>query len=296
MGKVLIYVDTNVFVDFYQSAEDPMALLDELEKHRDILVSTSQTFSEFHRNRASVLLELIKRFEQSVEINPHTTSILRDLQEHADLIRARDVLKSKAKEVATRLKGILEDPTSDPVARKFNALFQPDNADLLKVTPETVSRAHMRKLLGQPPSSPDKHTVGDEVIWEVLLDNLKEDLIVVTRDKTYSLHKFIIQTEYRSRTSKDLLLITKKVSEALKRAGQRPSPKLLQEEKQVEAEIREAELARRKALAFTGRATAKIVPDIRFIPPKPFYLPCPRCGTAGPWDSVKCRTCGFMDD
>jgi hypothetical protein len=39
-------------------------------------------------------------------------------------------------------------------------------------------------LLGNPPSSPDKITIGDEVIWELLLAKLREDLIVVTGDGT----------------------------------------------------------------------------------------------------------------
>ncbi|MBC8726753.1 hypothetical protein F6X37_36380, partial [Paraburkholderia sp. 31.1] len=41
-------------------------------------------------------------------------------------------------------------------------------------------------MLGKPPTSPGKDTIGDELIWETLVACVKDDLIIVSGDKTFS--------------------------------------------------------------------------------------------------------------
>ena len=45
------------------------------------------------------------------------------------------------------------------------------------LTQKNIFYANNRKLLGNPPTSPDKHTIGDEIIWEMILENIKDDYI-----------------------------------------------------------------------------------------------------------------------
>lgn len=88
------------------------------------------------------------------------------------------------------------------------------------LTDQAIDRAHQRKLLGNSPCSPDKYSVGDEVIWELLLDHMKDDLIVVTRDRTFHNNRSLLSEEYRRRTGKTLLLVTEEFAEALQAIGQ----------------------------------------------------------------------------
>ena len=69
-------------------------------------------------------------------------------------------------------------------------------------------------MLGNPPCSPDKYTIGDEVIWELLIENMKEDLIIVTKDYTFHENLSLLTEEYQQRTGRTLLLVTEKFSEA----------------------------------------------------------------------------------
>jgi hypothetical protein len=97
-----------------------------------------------------------------------------------------------------------------------------------------IGKAQCRKLLGNPPSSPDKYTVGDEVILELLLANVKEDLIIVADDKTYSKNFPLLAEEYHQRTKRKLLLVTERFDHALEAIGQTPTPDLVEAEKEEE--------------------------------------------------------------
>ena len=49
---------------------------------------------------------------------------------------------------------------------------------------------------------------------------MKDDLIVVTRDRTFHNNRSLLSEEYRRRTGKTLLLVTEKFAEALQAIGQ----------------------------------------------------------------------------
>jgi hypothetical protein len=70
-------------------------------------------------------------------------------------------------------------------------------------------------MLGDPPLSRDKSTIGDEVNWEMLLANLEDDLIIVTKDSTYFDSQYLLKEEFKTKKHKELKLITKRLSEAL---------------------------------------------------------------------------------
>jgi hypothetical protein len=101
-----------------------------------------------------------------------------------------------------------------------------------------ISNAQTRKLLGNPPSSPDKHTIGDEVIWELLLTNLHDDLIVVTRDSTYEQNMPLLKQEYQQTTGgHKLLLVAKNLSEAVATIGKQPAPELIEAEQKEQKSL-----------------------------------------------------------
>ena len=229
-----IYTDTNWFIDFYRVALEDLAFLDELDKYKGTLIITRQTINEFLRNRVTTLKVVISEFKNSVDVRPpHTTALLRSLPAHEELKSITEDYKKKAKGVSDYLQQVIEDDKKDPVAQKLLALWTDPAVTILEPSDELVDKAFRRKLLGNPPTSSGKHTIGDELIWELLLANMKEDLVVVTGDRSFLDNKALLQEEFSSRTGKTLKDITEKFSSALKTAGKTPSEKLIKVEKQI---------------------------------------------------------------
>lgn len=231
---VKIYTDTNWFLNFYRKALEDLAFLDDLVKYKGTLIITRQTINEFLRNRVTTLKVVISEFKNSVDLRPpHTTALLRSLPAHEELKSITEDYKKKAKGVSDYLQQVIEDDKKDPVAQKLLALWTDPAVTILEPSDELVDKAFRRKLLGNPPTSSGKHTIGDELIWELLLANKKEDLVVVTGDRSFLDNKALLQEEFSSRTGKTLKDITEKFSSALKTAGKTPSEKLIKVEKQI---------------------------------------------------------------
>jgi len=57
----LIFVDTNILLDFYRvrSGGGGLELLDLIEAHKDILITGSQVEMEYKKNRQRVILEAL---------------------------------------------------------------------------------------------------------------------------------------------------------------------------------------------------------------------------------------------
>lgn len=226
-----IYPDTNSFVDFYQAALENVDIFSELKSQAGRLVLTEQTVMEFRRNRVSTLKRVVSAFRKSVEIPPpYTTSVLRALPGHKELTEYCNEYKRKAKEVLKSLERLVADEPADPIAKEFLGLVSDPSTLKLPVTDRAFEKAHRRKLLGNPPTSEQRYSCGDEVVWEVLLEGMKEDLIVVSRDHTYLDNVSLLQEEYASRTGKKLLLVTERLSEGLKALGEVPSKELIEVE------------------------------------------------------------------
>jgi rRNA-processing protein FCF1 len=228
-----IYPDTNSFIDFYQAAHENVDVFDELQKYKNSLVLTEQTVTEFRRNRVSILNQVVAQFEKSICLRPYTTAIMKLLPGHEEFTKLLTDYKGKGKEILQHLRQLIADEKKDPVAQKFLSLAADAGVMKLKLTDQAIDKAHRRKLLGNPPRSSERYSVGDEVIWELLLDGLKEDLIVVTKDRTFHENLSLLSEEYGQRTGRKLLRVTEKFSEALKGIGQEPSRKLIETEEKL---------------------------------------------------------------
>ena len=57
----LIFIDTNIFLDFYRirRTDVSMKYLEEIVKHKDIIITSSQVEMEYKKNRQSAILESI---------------------------------------------------------------------------------------------------------------------------------------------------------------------------------------------------------------------------------------------
>lgn len=117
-----MYIDTNKFVGFYQANHDSLVIFEELKEASPNLVTTEQTVNEFHRNRVSTLRWLIGKFRESTNFKPFTTSLMRAVPGHSDLLKMADSLKAPAKRVVDHLEALVKDEVEDPVAQGFAAI------------------------------------------------------------------------------------------------------------------------------------------------------------------------------
>jgi hypothetical protein len=223
-----IYVDTTRLIDFYEVADDKIVQIEQLIKHKTKLVLTEQTLTEFRRRRVQALIDLSKGLKKTIDDDrPKTVAIVQRLEAFKDLTR---LYKAKAKEIFDFLQKLIDDEKEDPVAQQILGLSDDPTVIYLPLTDTAIDQAKRRKLLGNPPSSPDKYTIGDEVIWELLLAGLTEDLIVVTRDATYHQNFPLLNREYQRKSGNKLLLVAEKLSEALAKVGAEPAAELIQTE------------------------------------------------------------------
>ena len=236
-----IYIDTNVFLDFYQSANDRMGIFHELLERVESIVVPEQTLREFRRNRAARLTQLAGQIEKGANINIHTTAIVQEMPEFKLWMKARDEAKRQVHAIASQLRTWARDEASDPVHQEFVKLYMLGTT--MSTPPDALNKAQTRKLLGEPPTSPDKHTVGDEIIWETLLALCNDDLIVVSRDHTFLDNESILRSEFNIQGGRKLVRITDSLGEALKLVG-KPSPPI----EKAEKEEAQREAAERKAL------------------------------------------------
>lgn len=228
-----IFVDTNVFLDFYQSTTDRLAILQQLLDRADCFVFPEQTVREFRRNRARRLNKIADLVKGSSNFNVHTTAIVREMPVFKEWIKARDSVKQHAKTIENQLRSWAVDESSDPVYQQFVQLYC--GGTTIATPADALEKAKQRKLLGDPPTSPDKHTVGDEIIWETLLACCDDDLIVVSRDKTFLENESILRSEYGAHGTRRLLVVTDSLSEALKLVG-KPSTEITEAELEIQNE------------------------------------------------------------
>ncbi|MEM9625798.1 MAG: PIN domain-containing protein [Pseudomonadota bacterium] len=220
---VKIYIDTNIFLDFYQSGKDRLGVFREIHEQYKHIVLAEQTIDEFLRNRISRLKILKKAIQDtSSGYKIYETALIRELPNFDEWRSARDNVGSIAKELVQALEKWIDHTEDDPVLIEFNQLRK--SCEVLNTTSSCYERAMRRKALGQPPTSHKKDTIGDQLIWETLLDGVHEDLIIVTRDHTFSEHQPILKKEFAKIQSilnkRELLLVTGSLNQAFESIGE----------------------------------------------------------------------------
>lgn len=248
MANHLLFVDTNVLLDFYRiRRESGLAMLRELDGLHDRLITTYQVEMEFKKNRQAAILDSLKNLKN------------RDAIAHPAFLaesKAADILSRRIEDankrlgaVRSRLKTVLANPTtSDPVYRVVQRMFVDDTALNLsrnKKERQSVKRRALRRfLLGYPPRKSADTSMGDALNWEWLIDVANatgSHIAVVTRDSDYGVevddkmyvNDWLIQ-EFRDRVSKKRqLTVHTRLASALKLFAVRVTKEAEQEEQEL---------------------------------------------------------------
>lgn len=221
-----VCIDTNLFLELYESDEDPGEIVADLGALAEHLVFPDIIADEFLRNRSRILDRIADDLRKREAGEIRLPFIIRGYLNGVSLQRAAEEYNQAIGAIYGDIEDMIKDPAVDPVAGAFTALVTNPAVRIFRRTDELITRAHRRKLLGNPPKSAGTDTIGDELIWEALLSNLEEDLIFITRDRTYRSHAAYLLREYREMTG-GALTITDRISDALALVGRPPSPALL---------------------------------------------------------------------
>lgn len=228
----LIFVDTNVFLDFYrlpgESAKRQLALL---EKHKDSLIIGDQVRMEFLKNRQKVIVSSIQQMK--APDNPKMPQVLAEAKSAKALSKALDTAKRHSKGVKDRANKILSEPHRyDPVFTTFSRIFNAKTSYNLTRTKEVRFEirelAQKRFLLGYPPRKSSDTSIGDALNWEWVIRCAQScpegaNILIVSRDGDYGqqldgtayLNDWLMR-EFKDRVSqKRKIRLTTKLTDAL---------------------------------------------------------------------------------
>ena len=230
--KTLLFVDTNILLDFYRVRSDVrVELIDHLEKVADQLICTYQVEMEFKKNRQTAILEGSGQLKAPARIP--RPPILSDDRSYAALVKDIESAGKRVKALNDRLERILKDPVrNDPVFKVLQRVFKKtDPLSLHRGTAKADSirrKAFKRFLLGYPPRKKNDTSTGDAVNWEWIVEcavKEKANVLIVSRDADYGVERDgtshvndWLHEEFRDRVSKKAQVrMTALLSEALRK-------------------------------------------------------------------------------
>jgi hypothetical protein len=244
----LLFVDTNIWLDFYRARNDAgLALLTHAEAIASQIIVTYQLETEFKKNRQTAILEGMQELKApSGILRP---GIFSDAKATKVLNKSLKEAEKRVKSLKGRLAKVLENPaTHDPVYQSCQRIFhKEDHLVLTRKDPIRKvirNKAFRRFLHGCPPRKKNDTSFGDSFNWEWMVHCAKEnkaELAIVSRDSDYGAvfeNKAYINDhlrhEFSERVSKKRrLLLYTRLSDALKHFEVQVSP----QEEAIEAEL-----------------------------------------------------------
>lgn len=263
----LIFIDTNIFLDFYRFSSDSsgIMLLNRLLQIKDKIILTNQVIMEFKKNRQNVMMESYKQM-----IGPDWSglkwplfisqpSTIRKVKSYKkEILDLQNDLKNQI------VKSIRNPRDNDEIFRELDKLFNSAGKNFVNEKYNNLNNINTLALArfqrGYPPKKEKDNSCGDAINWECIIDRAKieqKDVILVTRDsdygvniENYSVTNDWLLAEFKSRVNPEKhIAIEKKLSTALRTLGEEISEK---EEKD------EIELLEKKRLAAVKELEAPI--------------------------------------
>jgi len=227
----LLFVDANIWLDFYRVRNDTgLRLLEHTEALADKLIVTYQLESEFKTNRQAAIYEGMQELKPPQQIP--RPGIFSDAAAAKMMAKHVKAAETRVKKLRERMVRALRDPAAhDPVYQACQRLFHKTN-DLTLARENPLKRiirrrAFRRFLHGCPPRKRNDTSIGDAFNWEWMVHcaiQKTAGLVIVTRDSDYGLtiekESYIndaLRQEFSERVSqKRKLRLYSRLSDALK--------------------------------------------------------------------------------
>lgn len=227
----LLFVDTNIWLDFYRSSTDAgLSLLEHLEGVKDRIIMTYQIEMEFKKNRQSVISESYHALKPPSDIPK--PGIFWDAKTAKALATDLKNAQKRVTALKKRLQLALAQPTqNDPVYQICQRCFHKNDEITLSrntdVKRRIIRQAFRRFLYGCPPRKKNDTSIGDAINWEWIVEcanACQSEIHMVSRDADYGitfegksyLNDHLWQ-EFKERVSKKRnILLHRTLSDALK--------------------------------------------------------------------------------
>lgn len=196
--KKLLFVDANIWLDFYRPRQSDVALelLKQLEGLADKIIVTHVLEMEYKKNRQAAILLGLNELKSPAKLT--TLGIFSEAQAARMIERDRLAIEKRIGRLRDKLRRALVNPAQhDPVYKTCQRIFGRDSELVLGVDDERRMRrlrrvirekATRRFLLGCPPRKGSETSIGDAVNWEWMVHCAQEhdaELVILTRDQDY---------------------------------------------------------------------------------------------------------------
>lgn len=185
--KKHIFIDTNIFLDFYRLSEKDLKeikkLLEYIKSGEIKIYLTQQIRNEFYRNRETVFSNTFNEFvktkdDDSLEHIFSLNNILKGYQEYNNIKKIKKMLGKVRSELVNKIQDdiINKNLSADKIIKNIFEKAGVENSDSF------LDNAEKRLKLGNPPGK--NNSLGDAINWEFLLEAVpqNQDLIVISRD------------------------------------------------------------------------------------------------------------------
>jgi hypothetical protein len=234
MKEALIFIDTNIMLDFYRIRGDigGLSLLEPIDQNHGRIITTCQVEMEYKKNRQRVILESLARIKTPDWSGLSPPAFLWHAQPAKTLAKSKQEITKQQSKLRRRIAAVLSDPAAnDTVYQVLQRLFTdrgPYNLSRDKKVRHQIQRlARKRFLLGCPPRKNNDTAIGDAINWEWIMNCAKEsrkNIVIVSRDADYgsqyedkSILNDWLSQEFKERTSrKRKIVLTDRLTQAFK--------------------------------------------------------------------------------
>jgi len=185
MPALHLFIDTNIFLNFYSFSDDKLEILDELidltAPGQMTIHLPKQVENELKRNRESKLQVAMSDFKKAQLPNavPQHMRGTEAARQYDEAVKSAEQAKKLliANAIALALSNELE------VDQKLSRLFE--KASRHPEDDELYQKALARMNKGNPPGK--AQSIGDRYIWETLLTRVPDgDLFIISKDGDYA--------------------------------------------------------------------------------------------------------------
>lgn len=264
MTKTLLFIDTNILLDFYRAPQSDLSLevFDSLLEHPDHLIISDQVRIEFQRNRNQTIQKYLESLPKNVEKDSIAPVLLSKTEEAKEIEQFASNLQCKLVSLRKTLNDIWWNPKDKDMAyKKIMPIFDIDNPFNINKQPKEMVdiiffNAIKRFYRDLPPRKKNDLSIGDAFNWEWCLqccsgDKPKHNLIILSHDKDFSdpknknkIHPFL-KSEFAERVGKSFSVrLEHKLNKALNDIKLEISKELKEELDKIQKASEEYEYAK----------------------------------------------------
>lgn len=247
---MLVFIDTNIFLDFYRmgSGQGALRQLDLLNQVKDRIITTYQIEMEYKKHRQEMVVETHNQLRGISSDNKQFSPLLLDFQPATTIKKDIINIEKQQKKIKERMDKILLNPSrNDPIYQHLQRLFKSEsdlNLNRDKNIRHTIRRrAQKRFFLGYPPRKTSDNSIGDAVNWEWIIEcgiQHKTDVTIVSRDNdfgiTHNKKRYIndwLKQEFKERVGRKEITLTNSLMAALGQLKVKVSAKDKKEEQEL---------------------------------------------------------------